>query len=63
MKVEMIIETKEGKGYRKPMETEETTEIRLTVEVKCYAEAQRIAKALFPNRNEEFEYFDMVCID
>lgn len=63
MRVEMIIETKEGNGYRKVLETEETREIRLTVEVGCYAEAQRIAKALFPNRNEDFEYFDMVCLD
>lgn len=63
MKVEMIIKTKEGKGYRKPMETEETTEITLTLDVSCYVEAQRIIASLFPNRYEDFEYFDTVCID
>ena len=62
MKVEIIIETKEGKGYRKPMETTETTRVEMVVEVGCFAEAQRMARAIFPNR-DEFEYFDMVCID
>lgn len=63
MKVEIIIETKEGEGYRKPMEVEETTEVRLTVEVKCLAEAERLAKAIFPNWKTQFEYFDLVCVD
>lgn len=60
MKVDIVIETKEGKGYRKPMETEETRKVRLTVEVSCYVEAQRIIASLFPNRYEDFEYFDTI---
>lgn len=49
------------RGYRKPMELEETKEVSIVIEADCRAEADRAFKALI-SVNNIIEY-DGICIE
>lgn len=46
MTVEFFIDLKEGHGYRKPFETDETTEMTVSINAKSLAFAERQLKTL-----------------
>lgn len=60
MKFEYSVELK--KGYRKTMETEETTEVRFVIETENRVTADRMVKALLDGTSN-IETYSGFCID
>lgn len=64
MKVEVIVNFKEGHGFKKIMEVDETTTMEFQIEVPCYAEAQRMVRCLLPIENRDhINDIIITCLD